>query len=256
MSLRKAIKLAATSVLEVLYPPKCVVCGRVDRLVPGSGNFCRSCLPALPLRRPPDRVLECCMNPKSENAVPGFQVVVAAYYEGHVRDLLLRLKFLQETGLHAAVSALCVRALYAEKRLLEPWPDVVAAVPLHRGRLRERGFNQAGLIAADIAREIDAQDLSGAIVRVRATQRQSAVSDRQGREANVAGAFRAVDPLAFRGRSVLLVDDVLTSGATMLACAREVSRFSPSAIYGTTAACGRAPTLRIESVPHERYYDK
>ena len=194
------------------------------------------------------------MNPQSRDSIPGFQVVVAAYYEGPIRDLLLRLKFRQEAGLHEAISSLCVRALRAESRRLSPWPEVVAAVPLHRNRLRERGFNQSGLIAADIAREIGAEDLSSAIVRVRATQRQSAVSDRQGREANVAGAFQAVDPLVFRGRSVLLVDDVLTSGATLQACAREVSRFSPSAVYGIAVACGRPQTIRIESVPHERYY--
>lgn len=171
-------------------------------------------------------------------------VVAAMYYEPPVRDILLRLKFNRDAGLHPALSSLAVRALRMERAQLTVWPDVVVAVPLHRARLRERGFNQAGLIAGEVARTLGIADRSDAVRRIRATRRQSSVRDRTEREANTAGAFRVEDPFAVRGRSVLLVDDVLTSGATLQAFAEAVARFSPASMAGLVIASGRPPTLR------------
>lgn len=242
---------AVEETLNALYPPRCVVCGRTDRLAADVAGFCTLCLGRLPHRRPPDRLLPCRAGQQQAERISGLQVVVAAYYEGELRDLLLRLKFHQDAGVHSALSALAERALRAECSRSLPWPEVVAAVPLHAGRLRERGYNQAGLIAADIAHAIGADDQSAALMRVRATRRQSAVPDRAERDANLNGAFRVADPLKIRGRSVVIVDDVLTSGATMQSCAESVARFAPAALYGLVVACGRPQAIRIDSVPYD-----
>lgn len=93
--------------------------------------------------------------------------------------------------------------------------DVVVPVPLHAGRLAERGYNQAALLARPVARVIGAPLACRALVRVRATERQASL-DREARLANVVDAFACRGDV--RGRRVLLVDDVTTTGATLNAC--------------------------------------
>jgi ComF family protein len=95
--------------------------------------------------------------------------------------------------------------------------DIVVPVPLHRSRLRRRGFNQAEILARGVARKINAP-VSGTLQVVRRTRDQVELSA-AGRRSNVAGAFRARDRI--RGR-VLLIDDVFTTGATMSACAESL----------------------------------
>ena len=95
--------------------------------------------------------------------------------------------------------------------------DVVVPVPLHPKRLAERGYNQAALLARAAARELGAPLAARALVRVRDTSQQARLG-RTERLANVERAFVARDPKAVRGRDVLLVDDVETTGATLTAC--------------------------------------
>jgi ComF family protein len=97
--------------------------------------------------------------------------------------------------------------------------DAVVPVPLHRSRLRKRGFNQARLLALGVAAEINAP-VSDTLEVVRSTRDQVELSAAQ-RRANVEGAYRASAPL--RGR-ILLIDDVFTTGATMSACASTLVR--------------------------------
>jgi competence protein ComFC len=104
--------------------------------------------------------------------------------------------------------------------------DAVVPVPLHRSRLRKRGFNQAELLARSVAAEINAP-LSDTLKVVRSTRDQVELSAAQ-RRANVAGAYRAGAPL--RGQ-VLLIDDVFTTGATMSACASTLMRAGAQEVH-------------------------
>ena len=149
------------------------------------------------------------------------------------------------------LGALAARAYAMCTGMLADPPGMVAAVPLHPARQRDRGFNQAGLIAAEVARLLRIPDRSDALVRVRATRRQSDVHSRAERDANLRGAIRVVDPLAFRGQVVLLLDDVLTTGATLAACTEAVARFRPKSLEGLVVASGRPSAGRIESLVRE-----
>lgn len=104
-------------------------------------------------------------------------------------------------------------------RVVPPVPraDLVMAVPLHSARRRERGYNQAGLLAEALAGEIGVPLLEGEIERVRHTRPQARL-DPLSRRANVAGAFRVKRQGWLEGRSILVVDDVVTTGATFEAC--------------------------------------
>lgn len=95
--------------------------------------------------------------------------------------------------------------------------DVVVPVPLHPRRLVNRGYNQSGLIANSFARRIGRLCDEKSLVRIRDTEHQSRSSGDERRE-NLKGAFRVVDPSSIRGRTVVLIDDVMTTGSTIEEC--------------------------------------
>jgi len=145
----------------------------------------------------------------------------ACLYDEHSRDLILKLKHADRTDL----CGLFARWLARAAADLLPDLDAVAPVPLHRWRLLRRRYNQAAEIARPLARLAGLAYLPGALVRRRATESQGGKSA-AARRRNVAAAFRV--PEAWRGRvegkAILLVDDVLTTGATAEGCARVLKR--------------------------------
>jgi ComF family protein len=121
---------------------------------------------------------------------------------------------------------------FRKKRLLRPLAellctldipavDVVLPVPLHRSRLQERGFNQSALIARQIAGKHALPLLINTLVRVRNTPQQVGLNARRRRK-NIAGVFSVLQGNTVAGRRVLLVDDVITTGATVQECTREL----------------------------------
>ena len=107
------------------------------------------------------------------------------------------------------------------ERIETPRADLVVPVPLHRTRRRERGYNQAGLLARVAAPERCAPSVEGLLVRNRATRAQARLAE-EDREANVTGAFSVREPTWVAGRIIILLDDVATTGSTLLAAASEL----------------------------------
>jgi len=138
----------------------------------------------------------------------------AAVYEGALREALHAFKFSGKRALARPLGDLAVEQCVAS--LLEGI-EAVIAVPLARERERERGFNQAALLAQRIAKRLGLPTRPRWLARVRATRPQSDLPAAE-RRVNVRGAFRASRAVA--GRHVLIVDDVLTTGATLGECAR------------------------------------
>jgi ComF family protein len=141
--------------------------------------------------------------------------VAAFAYGGAIAQAIGRLKYEQRPDLARPLGDLLWRALAPHARAVRD--AIVVPVPLHPVRLVERGFNQAALIARLIARRLDAPLHPLALARTRDTPRQTAL-DRAARRRNVEAAFRVRRPEAVRNRSIVLVDDVSTTGATLAAC--------------------------------------
>ena len=113
--------------------------------------------------------------------------------------------------------------------------DLVIPVPLHPRRLAERGYNQAALLAAEVAPALGAALVARGLARVRDTAHQARLA-RDDRGANVADAFQARRPERIRGRAVVLIDDVATTGATLAACADALRRAGAASVVALVVA--------------------
>jgi ComF family protein len=183
---RAGLELGAS----LLSPPRCAACGT---RVSSARVFCRACAASVVFAHGPDAPF---------------------VYGGAIAQAVVRFKYDPEPALARPLGELLRRGLPLLGMFV---PDVVVPVPLHGTRLAERGFNQAALLAAPLARELRVPLEARGLVRVRDTPQQSAL-DRQRRLANVSGAFRARDAAILCAKRVLLVDDVRTTGATLAAC--------------------------------------
>ena len=247
----------------VLFPASCRQCGAVmapgPRLGGGYPFLCdgcwrrvpwvlqqRSCLRCASLTAEPERQ-RCPLCAERDWALDG--VRAACHYEGHVRHWLLQLKFQRHTSL-TRLAGLLLAMNPAAAELLVP-DALVAAVPLHRRRLRRRGFNQSQLLAhawSDILRRngIAAPRPAARLLRRhRYTRPQLEIAAAE-RAQNVAGAFsvpglgqrwpRTRGPDSPAGRHVVLVDDIMTTGATLDACARTLKEAGALSVHAVVVA--------------------
>jgi ComF family protein len=153
-----------------------------------------------------------------------------AAYDGPIESAVHRFKYRGWRGLGPPLAALLLGRLAVDGLPAEE----VLAVPLHPRRLRARGFNQSEILAAELRRRLRLRSPPGRLVRVRDTPPQVGL-DRRHRATNMSGAFRW-DGARGGGRSVLLVDDVVTTGATLEACAAALAEAGFARITGITLA--------------------
>jgi ComF family protein len=216
----------AQGLLHLLYPGVCGACGR--SLAPDQRHFCSSCRAALTADQHPTcprcaatvgpfaHIAEGC--PACRDSRYHFdRAVRLGPYQGLLRDLILRLK-------HAAGEALAETlgdtwAEHGGPRLRELGAQVVVPVPLHWWRRWTRGYNQSETLARALAARLRLPCRPGWLRRVRFTPQQTRQSPAD-RRTNVRGAFRARAGARLKGRTVLLVDDVLTTGSTCSEAAR------------------------------------
>jgi ComF family protein len=200
--------------LDLLFPPRCIRCRQVGAWL------CAECLDQIPRVEPPfcsrcgDAVVDgelcdrCRTSPLRVECIRS-----AVYFEGALREAIHHLKYHGRTALAEPLGG-----LMATYWLQNPMPvDVLVPVPLHTARLRERGYNQAALLAREMGLQVGLAVDEQTLIRQRATAPQVELDAVQRRE-NVRDAFHCSGN-GLVGKRVLLIDDVCTTGATLEACA-------------------------------------
>lgn len=205
--------------LDLLYPPRCAFC---HRLIWRDGLVCPECLKTLPYTGAAGQ----------EQSFPNISKCLSPlYYEGDVRASLLRYKFHSLTAYSKVYSKFMVKCI-------DEWGiscDIITWVPLSMKRLRKRGYDQARLLAEEVAR---AKDVSCERLLIKTVNNpaQSGAGGAEKRRANVSGVYRFAGSAPLDGKTVLIVDDIVTTGATLSECARVLKAAGAGRIYAATAA--------------------
>lgn len=210
-------------VLDLLFPPKCVFCGKV--LDTGEDGLCARCQQELPWLT----------DGEAELTGEFFSLCAAPLrYQDKVRDSVRRYKFKGRRGYHKLYGRLVAQCVHDH---LAGRYDLITWVPLSPQRKKERGYDQAFLLASAAALELGEVAVE-TLRKERNTDPQSGLTEDAQRRANVLGAYTPVDPELVAGKRVLLIDDVVTTGSTLSECARTLRTMGASDVV--CAALARA----------------
>ena len=236
---RKLLEQAGRGLLDTLFPMECVSCG-------ASGNvICGKCAADLPVLRPPFCAI--CATPgdfarcqRCAESVRQFDGVRAPYrYAGAIRQAILALKY---GGVRAGAPQL--GDLLEDYLSDNPLPgEIVAPVPMHRRRLRERGYNQAELLARRVAAGGKLRYEKELLLRTRQVEPQAGISSAAQRAVNVAGSIGVSAGLDVNGAGVILVDDVATTGSTLETCAAALKQAGAVSVWCLTLAVAGGESL-------------
>lgn len=210
-----------SNILDLLFPPKCIFCGKF--LKKGADCMCPNCAETLPFAKGAAAVqkgdyFDVCVSP--------------LMYEGDVRKSVLRFKFkgsVSYAECYGKLLADCIREHLSGKY------DLITWVPLSVKRARDRGYDQAMLLALAAALALD--DVAVEILVKKAhVKAQSTIEDREMRRANVSGVYELKDRELVAGKRILLIDDIITTGATLSECARTLLMGGAESVVCATLA--------------------
>ena len=232
------------ALLDLLFPPLCHVC---RTFIPNAGDLfiCADCLDKITFLSSP--LCSSCGAPfATEGGIdhtcgacvlhpPSHLSRSATLFAGPVQDLIHSFKYGNRVHLCQPLGLLIATSLEGFRS--ESVPDVIIPVPLHRKRLRQRGFNQSQLIGEVLKKRWKVPLEVANLRRIRWTEPQTTL-DAKGRVSNVAGAFAVKDPRTVEGKRVLLVDDVFTTGSTIRECAEALREAGAAAVFAVTVARG------------------
>lgn len=218
-------------ILDWVYPPDCGGCGQKGTrwCIDCSQSIIKIEPPICPICGNPNNNGELCLRCKSSKP---FYTSMRSYavYQGSIREAIHKLKYNHRMGLGEALARMMISSL----EMLNWSLDIITSVPLGLVRFEERGYNQATLLAKPIALSQRLPFSPRILVRRRETRSQVGLTVLE-RQENMAGAFWADSKLA-KGKNILIVDDVTTSGATINSCAKALIDAGASSVYGFSLA--------------------
>ncbi len=204
--------------LDLLYPPRCTICRKLLR--EKETDFCAECRTKLPVLEAPIK--------RGEFITRCYAVTS---YSGDVAASLKRYKFRgmqQYAGAYGRLLAMQLLRMKAEF-------DILTWVPVSKKRRRKRGFDQSELLARTVANELGVSCVR-TLDKVRDNPSQSKLKGTEARRANVINAYSSVEPERFVNRHVLLIDDIMTTGATLSECSRILLTAGAASVQCATVA--------------------
>lgn len=219
------------TILDTIFPMACAGCGK------GTQALCPDCLKAASYRG-----RECffcgqraekkniCQNCSAKYPIESI-VWPWRYNNERTKAIIAAFKYRKRKAL---APALANHLLAAIERSDLP-PNIIAIpIPLHKDKERERGFNQAALLAKKLGLPVDTRNL----IRIKSTPPQARTHSRLERQAQIKNAFRVTDPQKIAGKNILLIDDVATTGATLVEAARILKKSGVGSVYAAVLAHG------------------
>jgi ComF family protein len=208
-------------ILDLFFPPKCIFCGKI--LNKASDCYCDSCRDGLPFTkgsqiRQTGNFFDICVSPLR--------------YEGDVRKSILRFKFkgaVSYADCYGKLMAACIRSNLAGKY------DLITWVPLSAKRAKDRGYDQAMLLALAVALALDDVAVE-TLSKTQNIEAQSNIQDKEQRRTNVSGVYEVPDKELVAGKRILLIDDIVTTGSTLSECARTLLLAGAESVVCATLA--------------------
>jgi len=226
-------------VVDVCYPGGCAACGVVEE---PAGFLCQGCEQELEKIERAGACYGCglplpagsaCPRCRGKGLYPFEQVLRLGVFGGPLRGLIHRMKYHRQWTVAEKLAGRLLRHGLVEMLLKDQ--VVIAPVPLYGWRQVGRGYNQAEVLAAELARQTG-RPMVRPLARVRPTETQTKMHTQRQRAQNVRGAFALVDEKAIRGRAVVLVDDVMTTGATLREAGRTLREGRPGELSAIVLA--------------------
>ena len=196
----------------LLFPARCPFC---SALIEAEDVACENCLRQIKEKHRP--ILR---------GVMGYRCVSSFLYDGRVRKMLVRIKFYEQTQFirqAAVILAEDIRTAYGEYRF-----DLITYVPMHPKDQRKRGYNQSQLLCSALSKELNIPS-AGLLNKIKQTKKQHTLTWPERRK-NLSGAFRLTDRNLVKGKNILIVDDIVTSGCTLGACCRKLNEAKPAVL--------------------------
>ncbi|MCW3058218.1 MAG: putative amidophosphoribosyltransferase [Capsulimonas sp.] len=235
---RRLIHAAAGPFLSLLYPPKCVVCGLL-----GVPPLCEDCLAAI-TPPPSPACVRCGLSTGEADACrhcsarpPAFDRARAlGAYDGVLRHAIHLFKYRDRPQLAQPLGHILAQHLQTGDLFETPF-DLIVPVPMHPARQRVRGYNQSERLARVLSQELGIPMDAKSLYRTRNTRPQVGLAS-GARESNLIGAFAIRNPSAITGKTILLLDDVSTTGSSLNECAAALKSAGAKTVYGLTLAAG------------------
>ncbi|MEM9953810.1 MAG: ComF family protein [Chloroflexota bacterium] len=212
--LYQSAKVFLNNALDLIFPPRCQFCGRVDT------HFCERC--TRDLAQIPIETI-------SQNMPPLVDILSSGVHRDLLQASVQALKYQRQQHLGVILAERLVPIIEAKQWMI----DMVLPVPIHAKRLKQRGYNQAKEISLPMATALDLAHRDDLLIRPSQTQSQVGLS-RAERLDNVAGDFKLTEASSVTEKTILLVDDVRTTGATMATCADILLNAGATKVYGVT----------------------
>lgn len=220
-----------SQIINVLFPSKCIFCGTLLG-ISKELDICETCFKKLPFfdadAVETGGILH--INGWIDGAICLFE------YTGIVRESIARYKYRNKPGYYRTFAKMLSHKVQKVTNYCNF--DIIISVPLHKNRERTRGYNQSYLISRFLSKELKIPEKSRLLVRTRDTGSQSLLG-RQQRHANIKDAFAVYKPGKVKGKKILIVDDILTTGNTLNECSRVLKEAGAKSVTAAVIASGR-----------------